>query len=521
MSSRSMPTVPPAPMPKPDVEVEGEQRIAFELLVATTAGLSVEKLRFGCSYILGRTQDCDIAVPDASVSRRHARITVSENITLEDLGSSNGTRVGGRSLRPKEPVSIGPGSIVSLGSATIILQQAHAIVPHPTPAPPSSVLKQQFQASKGASASVADRIVADATMRHLYATLDQIAPTELSVLILGETGVGKDVFASEVHRRSDRAGAPFLKLNCAALPESLLESELFGHEKGAFTGAAKAKIGLFESANGGTVFLDEVGDMPLSLQAKLLRFLESGEVYRIGSVNPHKVDTRIISATNRNLPLAMRESRFRTDLYFRLNGITFMIPPLRRRKADIAPLAIRFAQLAAAKLGRIAPRLAPSAIAMLESQPWKGNVRELRNVIDRTVALWCGPDSEELTPGAITRDTVLAGEASMTPDDMLDDEKEMATSIDVLRLTPSRPPIVPAAPGATAPQGDLASHLREIERERVLDALTRTGWNQSKAARMLGVTRAVLMHRIKTFGLTRPSELDAVEARGPSSGEQK
>jgi len=341
------------------------------------------------------------------------------------------------------------------------------------PRPPRSGKSGVDAAPRGANGSLATpvRIPGDARMQHLHAMIDLIAPTMVSVLVLGETGVGKEVFATEIYRLSKRVDMPFLKLNCAALAESLLESELFGHEKGAFTGAVTAKPGLLESAHRGTVFLDEIGEMPLLLQAKLLRFLETGEVLRIGSVTPHRVDVRIISATNRDLSEAMHAGTFRTDLYFRLNGIALTIPPLRERKAEIAPL---------------------------ESRPWVGNVRELRNVIDLALALWAGDPKtglrpEHLNAGCGPHDSVVVPPPPPAP-------TAMPSPDDTGGGTTLESPI-----GARAAR-DLASELRDIEKQRIEEALTATGWNQSKAARKLGVTRAVLMHRIKTFGLVRPSD---------------
>ena len=223
-------------------------------------------------------------------------------------------------------------------------------------------------------------------MQRLYALLDVIAPSPLSVLVLGETGVGKEVFAEALHQRSQRRAKPLLKLNCAALPATIHEAELFGYEKGAFTGATAAKPGLFEAADGGTVMLDEIGDLPLVTQAKLLRVLETGEVLRLGSVKTTTVDVRFISATNVDLEARVEAGTFRADLFFRLDGISVVLPPLRDRKADIAPLARMFTARVATRMDRTAPQLSRDAIALLEQHAWPGNVRELRNVIERALA---------------------------------------------------------------------------------------------------------------------------------------
>ncbi|MFT3708229.1 MAG: sigma 54-interacting transcriptional regulator [Archangium sp.] len=239
--------------------------------------------------------------------------------------------------------------------------------------------------SRPASAPAPGFVVRDDAMAALYRLVDRVAPSTISVLLLGETGVGKEVLAQEIHRRSKRASGPFLRLNCAALTESLLESELFGHEKGSFTGAIKQKEGLLESAEGGTVFLDEVGEMPPSIQAKLLRVLEERKVMRVGSTTALPIDVRFLFATNRDLEAEVARGAFRSDLYFRVNGISLVIPPLRERPTEIEPLARQFLQEAAKRETRAAPELTPDALATLAAWPWPGNIRELKNVIDRAI----------------------------------------------------------------------------------------------------------------------------------------
>jgi two-component system response regulator AtoC len=290
-------------------------------------------------------------------------------------------------------------------------------------------------------------------------------------LILGETGVGKEVLAEEIHRRSGRKGR-FVPLNCAALTETLLESELFGHEKGAFTGAIASKQGLFETADGGTVFLDEVGDLPPATQVKLLRVLEERKVLRVGGLSARSVDVRFIAATHRDVEQDANRGRFRSDLYYRLNGITLTVPPLRQRRADIVPLAERFLLATSHGLKRATPpAISAEARAVLVDYAWPGNIRELRNVIERGVLL-C--DGDELLPMHL-------------PPKMI-----------------SEP--VPASPAAleTDPRARLLQQIEEVERTRLVEALRRCGGNQTQAAELLGISRRTLVTRLGEYDLPRP-----------------
>src|SRR5262249_62035628 len=234
--------------------------------------------------------------------------------------------------------------------------------------------------AEGAVASPVDGIIAGSSeMLQILRNIEKIAPTNVTVLLLGESGTGKELLAQAIHRMSRRAREPFVPINCAAIPETLLESELFGHEKGAFTGAVKQNIGRIESANHGTLFLDEIGDVPLPMQVKLLRFLQDQVVERIGGRNPVQVDVRIVCATNQDLDLMMVEGRFREDLYYRLNEVTVQVPPLRERASDTVVLASFFLTRFAAEYGRAARGFSATALAELREHPWPGNVRELQN----------------------------------------------------------------------------------------------------------------------------------------------
>ncbi len=315
-----------------------------------------------------------------------------------------------------------------------------------------------------------DATIHDPAMRQLYAMIDLFAPAPISVLVLGETGTGKDLYAAAIHARSARSAAPYLALCCTGLPEPILDAELFGHERETASGCVHAKPGLLESADGGTVVIDDIGDLPLATQAKLLRVLDSGTVIRNGSVRVRRIDVRLIATTHRNLRPLIAEGRFRADLFFRINGIAIRLPPLRDRRADIAPLARTFAARAAAALGRPAPVLTPDALDALERYAWPGNVRELKSVIDRA-AVFCS--------GAVLGCSEL----------------ELAEQ----RFAPPLPP----RPGPASDSAEL-DELRTLGRHRILDALTQAAGNQTRAARALGISRFQLMRRLEAYGVPRP-----------------
>jgi DNA-binding NtrC family response regulator len=352
---------------------------------------------------------------------------------------------------------------------------------------PEALVARSSERLRGneAAVPVAGVIIEDPRMRRVYGLAASAARGAISVLIVGETGVGKDVMANELHRKSPRAKAPFVTLNCAALSESLLESELFGHEKGAFTGATEAKAGLLETAPGGTVFLDEIGEMPAKLQAKLLRVIETREIQRVGSVKTRAIDVRFVAATNRDLETDIAEGRFRRDLYYRLNGITLHIPPLRERRAEILPLVRSFLARFAREAGdRPAPEVSPEAARLLEAYPWPGNVREVRNVVERALLLCEG---SEVLPEHLPIESMAAHSISFA-------------------AAAAPPPAAPAPfaahdPGrATAPAGAIVDQ----ERERILRVLAEHGGNQTQAAKALGIARSTLIARLESYGVPRP-----------------
>jgi two-component system, NtrC family, response regulator AtoC len=529
--------------------------------------------------VIGRSSEADIRIDHPSVSRRHAVLHLGPEITLEDLDSSNGSKVRGHRLEPATPVALAAGEPATLGGVVVVIQAAAPPPAHrqvwahghfqsrveeecaradQTRAPfallrlaapreagielerallvaltPAEVLgyyapgeyevivpgdgatarargealRVAFEAS-GLEVRVGvacypedgrdpyvllDRagegaghesvpptgafVVESATMEKLNHLVKRVSAGVISVLITGETGVGKEVFAERIHRQSPRAEKPFLRLNCAALSETLLESELFGHERGAFTGAVQTKQGLLETAEGGTVFLDECGELPHSIQVKLLRVLEERQVLRVGSLKAKTIDVRFVAATNRDLEKEVNRGTFRQDLYFRLNGVTLTIPPLRQRVGEIAPLVAQFAAQAAQRVGTRVPKISREALTLLEGYSWPGNIRELRNVIERAV--------------------------------LLADDEVRAQHLPLERMTAAAPPPVPhARPAVTAALDETYISDRpprgKLDRQRVIEALEKTGQNQTEAARLLGVSRRALINWIEKLGLPRP-----------------
>ncbi len=314
------------------------------------------------SFVIGTGPSADLRLTDDTVSREHLRLTLSpDGIRVKDPGSTNGSWMG--TLRVFEVV-LAQSTTLSLGATTIDL----TIEAAPVDLPLSE--RTRFGDALGESSA----------MRHLFAVLERAARSGANVLIEGESGTGKDVLASGVHLESSRADGPFVALDCGAIPPTLIESELFGHEKGAFTGADRARDGAFVQADGGTLLLDEIGELPLEMQPKLLRVLETREVRPVGSNRARRVDVRIVAATNRNLAEGSRRGEFRQDLFYRLAVVRIGVPPLRERKEDILPLARAFLRrVEGFEQADVPPELA----AMLHAHPWPGNVRELRNVIQR------------------------------------------------------------------------------------------------------------------------------------------
>ena len=312
-------------------------------------------------------------------------------------------------------------------------------------------------------------------LRRVLEQIETVAPTDSTVLIYGETGSGKELIARAVHNLSARKSSAFVKLNCAAIPTGLLESELFGHERGAFTGAISQRVGRFELANHGTMFLDEIGEVPLELQPKLLRVLQEREFERLGSTRTQRTDARLIAATNRDLEALVAEQKFRSDLYYRLNVFPVRVPALRERPEDIPLLVRHFVQQFSRRLGKVIDAIPAEAMSALVRYPWPGNIRELQNVIERAVILTNGP--------------------------------VLVVSSDDLRPLNSTPASLPGANGRTqtvAPAGDVRAALAESERQQILAALEKANWivaGPEGAAARLGLKRSTLQSRMQKLGI--------------------
>jgi DNA-binding NtrC family response regulator len=428
------------------------------LVVVWENGRRECELPAGKTMVVGRSGDCDLQLNDPRVSRRHAILFGGSPPRVQDLDSANGTWVDGVRARAHEISRLSMGSVIEIGPALVYLRRSptEAAVPSSEP---------------GVNPSTGDDL---GPMAAVHRAVAVAAPSNIAVIILGETGVGKDVIAESIYRASNRANRPFLRLNCAALPDALLESELFGYEVGAFSGAVKTKQGLLEIAHQGTVFFDEIGELPLALQAKLLRFLETGEVMRLGGVKTQRIEVRIIAATNRDLKALVAEKRFREDLYFRLEGFSIYIPPLRERTDEIPVLARTFMRKACREAGREPLQISQAADEHLRTYGWPGNVRQLKNAIERAVLL-CSGDTIEVEHLTLERGT--------SP---------------TIRPTTLTPTFVPETPSVgLPPQAD-------AEKKAIVDALQKAAGNQSRAARLLGISRGTLLRRLNAYGFARP-----------------
>lgn len=393
--------------------------------------------------VIGRGKDAQIVVEHPSVSRRHAILHLGDDVRVTDTGSRNGTVVKGQRLAKDESALVPINEPFTLGHILCVVRRA----------------------------GVYSRVERARAMQRPNDRVDKlvelVAQSDISVVIHGETGVGKEVTARRIHTQSKRKAQPFVGINCAALPETLLESELFGYERGAFSGADRPKPGLFEAAEHGTLFLDEVAEMSASVQAKLLRVIEERQVQRLGALKPRAIDVRFVAASHAFLEDEVADGRFREDLFYRLNGITIELPALRDRKDEIVGFAQQFLSDAAKHAGRAAPRLSETVQARLLAHAWPGNIRELKNTMDRAFVLAAGADTidgEHVPLSAPRRARPLNDSTTQT--------------------------VVP--------------HTGDDERSRVLAALKEAAGNQKRAADILGISRRTLINRLEQFQIPRP-----------------
>jgi transcriptional regulator with GAF, ATPase, and Fis domain len=437
----------------------------------------------GPEWVVGRDPANRLSIPDRLMSRRHCTVTLANGrYHLRDLGSSNGTFVNGI---PVEERVLEHGDRIRAGDSVLMFLTSEPPAPPPGPNAPGTIDDRTTRVGEALRAEARRRGIPDSggdilaevlagrvtlqahdmvgdgpAMRGVYGRIRKLAPSDCTVLINGETGTGKELAARAIHQNSPRARRPFVAINCAALTESLLESELFGHERGAFTGAHSLKKGRFEIADGGTIFLDEIGELAAPLQSKLLRALQHHEFERVGGTRTVRVDVRVITATNRDLASEVAAGRFRQDLWYRLNVVSLTMPPLRDRREDIPNLAAHFA----AKYARgRRVELSADALQALTAHDWPGNVRELENAIERAVVLG---SSDRIT-------------ADDLPEILAEPEADVET-------------------GAAAPFHD---GVREVKRRLILEAIDRSGGNYAAAARLLGLNPTYLHRLLKNLQL--------------------
>ena len=438
------------------------------LSVSLSSGMSVE-IRLGLKEIrIGRSKEADLMLPDPSISRFHARIfRVGDQYFLAD-NSRNGTFVTGKRI---SQVQLEGGLTFRIGPYQILFSREERFpsLSEPATASPEFGTVPTARAERKSSAETEKPplgiICRSSVMKGVIGTIRKVAASDFPVLIEGETGSGKELVSRGIHDVSRRKDGPFVVVNCGAISPELIESELFGHEKGAFTGATGQRRGAFEIAHGGTIFLDEIGELPFRLQPKLLRILEQKEIKRVGGNDTIPVDVRVLAATNRSLRTEVSSRNFRDDLYFRISTITLPVPPLRDRREDILPIARHFLEDAASRTNRPVPDLTDPASEFLHSYDWPGNVRELRNAIQRAVVM-C--DGEALGP----RDFAFL--LSMNPD----------------------PPDGVADPSL--------SRWEQSEKNNILAELSRQKGNKTRTARELGIAKSTLFEKLKKYGIRTP-----------------
>ncbi len=430
----------------------------IEVISGAEEGVSVEIGATG--VVVGSGKSCDLQLSDPLVSRRHLELTAEElGVRVIDQNSTNGTLLHGAWVRD---VLLTSDAVLGLGDSSLSVRLS----------------AEPLDVTVSPRRRFGDAIAHSGAMRHVFALLEQAAQSDVTVLLEGDSGTGKDVLATALHEESRRQRGPFVVVDCGAIPEGLVESELFGHERGAFTGAHQGRAGAFEQANGGTLFLDEVGELPLEAQPKLLRALESRSFRRVGGAQPTRVDVRVVAATNRRLREMVRRGEFREDLFYRLAVVHVRLPRLGDRPEDVIPLAERFLVAAA---GDDKARIPEDLAALLTSYPWPGNARELRNVVER-FATFNRADARLLFPGG----HVSSAEALVGPDPF--------AALDGLPYHEAKKEIV-----------------AEFHRRALPRAVERAGGSVSTAAERLGLPRASLYRMLRE--LRDDDEPDQSEGR--------
>jgi transcriptional regulator with GAF, ATPase, and Fis domain len=453
------------------------RRCRLEVVAGPDAGLAKE---FESHVIhVGARKGCDLELTDGKVSGLHCEIRLDERgYRLRDMESTNGTFVGGHRV---QDIYVNPGTIVHLGASRLKFEP----------------LGESVEMLLSAHDRYGGMIGRSVKMRELFARLERIAATDATVLVTGETGTGKELVAEAVHEGSTRSSGPFVVLDCSSIPPNLVESELFGHERGAFTGASSTYVGAFERAHGGTVFLDEIGELPLDLQPKLLRVLERKEIRRLGGTKVISTDIRVVAATNRDLGVEVNKARFREDLYYRLAVARVHVPPLREHKEDIPLLVEHFL---ATLPGGDKTKLRPETLELMKKHEWPGNVRELRNVIERAVLLSEAPGSEHAFRRSYLPGSTPPGGAAAAPS--AGDRKTPSAP------SPSGPPKnqVLQAPIDTSVPFKLAKQdlVEEFERRYIRALLEEHGGNISAAARAAGIDRMSIHKILHRLGLDNP-----------------
>ncbi|HEX6245664.1 MAG TPA: sigma 54-interacting transcriptional regulator [Polyangiales bacterium] len=461
---------------------DGEGRMVLNFYYE--GGVHVTELPDGARLTVGRAEHADVTLSVSSLSREHARfVRRGEEVWVEDLGSRNGVLRGAEGI---ERARLAPGSAVRLGTVTaVVYSLAHdqpATRGAGVPSVGAGEAAGSLEPASEASARPLLPVVRSPRMRALQTMIQRVAATDMPVLILGETGVGKELVAEAIHRESARRRGAFRAINCGAIPDNLLSSLLFGHEKGAFTGASQVSKGLFEQAQGGSVFLDEVGELSAQTQAALLRVLETKRVTRLGSHTELQLDTRIIAATHRDLDCMTRDGAFRRDLLFRLNAFVLTVPPLRERRDEIGPLTEYFLARAESRLATGPRRVEETTLAALRAYTWPGNVRELRNVLEHALVM---SEGDSLRVPDLPDHVRNAGQRAPMGDSLTPGLARDMSRLHLLEHEGYR------------------DRVREYEVALILDGLRLSNGNQTQAAELLKLPLRTLVHKMKAYGIRR------------------